>query len=63
MLIKRFEAEVAPFPTKIKASFSFAFMYCLIACLASSRANTVYFPLADYILCELAYRGIIVSLK
>lgn len=63
LFIKRFDAEVAPLPTKISASFSVAFKYCLMACRASSLAKTDYLPLADCILCVLAYSGIILSLR
>jgi ABC-type arginine transport system permease subunit len=34
--INKFEADVAPLPTKINASFSFAFMHYLIVWRASS---------------------------
>lgn len=58
--MRRLLAEVAPLPVKIRASFSVALMYCLIAWRASSLAKIVCLPLADCMECVLAYIGMIV---
>lgn len=52
---------MAPVPTKIKASFSFALQALLMMARASSREWIVYLPDIDCNECEFAYNGIIAS--
>jgi hypothetical protein len=43
-LTSKFTADVAPFPTKIKASFSLALQALLMIARDSSLAKMVYLP-------------------